>query len=197
MVREPDVGCLMRERVGNVSQECLSGTTPLNHVKGLSNSEMCGVRFIPDRPKNEDIEVLKQRPAGFWNLAHVRTKGHVLNTKPQDGKAAMQQTDRLNRESREFKRGLVDSLKSQPWARMKRVSVFGERISERPAERFFNRFFAVKRYGLFLSKTKAAEIIEAHYVISVGMRVNDAGNVMDSSPHHLLPQFWTGINQKA
>src|SRR4051812_27489736 len=159
----------MRQVVRDVREEGAPGGELFYQAQGILYRRVRGVRLMPQRVQEKDVQSTKLRFARSRDVAEVSKVRRVAETKAMDLVIAMHHADRLDARAEKFER-LSDI--QQLDLRFARILVgFVEDVSEGIAQRPRGVRVGVKRQPSRMAKAERPQIIEAEDMVGVSVRV--------------------------
>jgi len=158
---------------------------------------MAGVRVMPQRVDDQHVEVLQQRQAYFWNVAHVGEIGGGAEAIAGDLQPSMGHRNPLEAGAEQFdasSRSWIDAVNLDAGAGGIAV-FFAEGVLEDAFDIGRGDLIGVDRQVSFGVKAEGAQIVEAHDVVGVAVGIQNGIDAANSFAHGLSVKVRAGVNQ--
>ncbi len=159
---------------------------------------MAGVRLVAKGVEDEDVEVLQERDAVRWDVAHVGEVGGGAEAVADDGVAAVGDGDDDEFCAEEVDGGAgrgVDAIDDDARGGWGKRSILRKVYSKTRSMIFCGGVVGVEREAVGLAEGEGAEVVHAEDVVGVAVGVEDGVDAVDVFADGLGVEVGAGVDQ--
>ena len=171
-----------------------AGADPRGGVDRGRHGEVRGVRPVPQRAQDQDVEPLEQPVARFGHAAAVRQVREAPGTVPEDRPRSVQDRHRHERVPRHVERASdLDGPHLRDASAV--LGLLRERVLEHPPEVGQGMRVAIERHGPTAHHVEPPDLVEPEDVVGVAVGVDDRVDAGHPVPERLCPQVRRRIHE--